>query len=325
MDTQPLISVIVPFYKTEPYLKRCVDSLLHQTYTNLQIILVDDGSPDNCGRLCDEYAQQDGRVEVIHRENGGLSAARNSGIDAAKGEYLAFVDSDDYVAEDYIGFMYDLICKHDADIASCGAMVVELSGKQTPQCADTEERVLTPREALERMCYNDGFFVTAWDKLYKAALFSTIRYPEGKVFEDTGTTYKVVDQATRIVACGEIKYFYALSQSSITTSAFNMKKLDYVEMADEMATYIVQRYPELEPAARRKQMHACFSTLTQLANADVRHPEIEKYLMNRIKPLRKGSLRDRRTPTRDKAAILAMLFGYRGFALAWRLYAKATK
>lgn len=323
----PLISVIIPIYNVEKYLHRCVDSVLGQTYGNIEVILVDDGSPDNCPKICDEYAEKDGRVKVIHQPNCGLSAARNAGLDIFSGEYVAFVDSDDYVAPDFLYFMYDLVAEHGADIVSCGAVDVYPSGKTAFHSADTDVHVMDSREALERMCYNDSFYVTAWDKLYKRELFDGIRFTVGKLFEDTGTTYKLVDRAKKIVACCEVKYYYVIStdSSSITTSGFKMSKLDYVEMADEMAEYITDRYPELAPAAQRKQLHACLSTLTQLANSGLRNKQVEKNLTERINRLRKGAMKNPRTPKRDKFALISLMFGYRFFAFAWRLYRKCLK
>ncbi len=323
----PLISVIVPIYNVEKYLQKCVDSILSQTYKNTQIILVDDGSPDNCPQICDEYAAKDSRIKVIHQKNGGVSAARNAGLRNAQGKFIAFVDPDDYVSDDFLQFMYGLICKYNADIASCGALEVYPSGKTAPQCADTDVHVMDRRQALERMCYNDGFYITLWDKLFKAELFDGIEFTEGKLYEDTGTTYKLVDRADRIVSCCQIKYYYVISpsSSSITTISFSRKKLDYVEMADQMAEYIITRYPDLAPAAQRKQLHACLSTLTQLVNSSMRDKQVEQQLLKRIGALKKSALKNPRTPKRDKAALYALGLGYGTFSVLWRIYLKFKK
>lgn len=324
MDT-PLISVIVPIYNVEKVLCRCLDSIISQTYTNLEIILVDDGSPDGCGAICDDYAKKDKRITVIHQKNGGLSAARNAGIDKSTGDYLAFIDSDDYVSADYIEFMYSLLTENGADISACGAMEVYQSGKSAVQWTDDSLALFDNREGLLRMCYNEGFFVTAWDKLYKRELFDGIRYNVGKQFEDTGTTYKLVDRANKIAAKCEPKYYYVLNANSITNNKFSAKKLDYVEMADEMAEYIINKYPELEKAARRKQMHACFSTLTQLVNSKAKEPQIRKMLLSRIRALEKTALADPKTPSRDRIAIYALRLGYPVFSVVWRIYLKIKK
>ena len=328
MDNKlPLISVILPIYNVEKVLRRSVDSVLAQTYGNIEVILVDDGSPDGCPELCDEYAKKDLRVRVIHQQNGGVSAARNTGVRAAEGEFISFVDPDDYVAEDFLFFMYNLMNDHEADIVSCGAVDIYPSGKTAFHSADSDVHIMDSREALERMCYNDGFYITLWDKLFKASLFDNILFTEGKLFEDTGTTYKLVDRAEKIVSCCEIKYYYVISadSSSITTSSFKMSKLDYIEMADEMANFIKEKYPGLKPAAERKQLHACLSTLTQLVNSNTRNCEIEEMLLNRINRLRKSAIKNPRTPKRDKAALVTLSLGYNTFSLIWKLYLKVKK
>ncbi len=328
MDNKlPLISIILPIYNVEPFLERCVESLLKQTYKNIEIILVDDASPDRCPEICDRYAESYNNIKVVHRENGGPSAARNSGINVAEGALLSFVDPDDYVTEDFIEFLYNVMVKNDADISACGVIECYPSGKTRVMESDTSLHVIGPKEALERICYNDGLYITTWDKLYKKSLFDDIRFPEGKLFEDTGITYRLLYKAQRTAFKGEPKYYYMISpnQTSITTSKFTMKKLDYVEMADEMASFIIDKYPELAPAAERKQLHACFSTLTQLVNSRTRNKGVEKYLTDRINALRSPALKNPRTPKRDKLAILSLGLGFGFFSFVWRIYLKIKK
>ncbi len=319
------ISIIVPIYNVEKYLERCVDSLINQTYRDIEIVLVDDGSPDGCPAMCDEFAKADPRIKVVHKQNGGVSSARNAGVDNATGDLIAFVDPDDYVEYDFLEFLYSLMTQNDADISACGVLEVYPSGKTSMQWDDKTLTVFDRREAMERMCYNEGFYITLWDKLYKRELFEGVRFPDGKLFEDTGTTYKIVHNANKIVMCHEPKYYYVMAPNSITTSKFKMSKLDYVEMADNMAEFINTHYDGLESATLRKQMHACFSTLTQLVNSRVRNKEVEKLLISRIKKSKKSMLCDPRTPSRDRFAIFALGFGFTAFSLMWRTYLKLKK
>jgi len=164
MGEQPLISVILAIYNVDPYLAKCLDSILCQDYKNLDIVLVDDGSLDNSGKICDAYAEKDARIQVIHQKNRGVSGARNTGVAQAKGKYITFVDPDDYVCPDFISFMYELLCKYHAQIASCGAINIQPSGRQIIVDTDRSVHVMDKHEALERMCYNDGFYITLWDK-----------------------------------------------------------------------------------------------------------------------------------------------------------------
>lgn len=225
--TNPLISVIVPVYNVEKYLPRCVDSILGQTYANLEIILVDDGSPDSSGAICDEYAAKDRRIKIIHKKNGGLSDARNVAIDIAKGEYITFVDSDDYVASDYVETLYRLIEKY-----RCKAGVAWLRTFHEGREADTNqppyiEKVFDRMEGIEKMFYQELFDTTAWGKIYHRTLFSTgIRYPVGLLYEDLSTTYLLFLQSDRIAYCNRIVYNYQLRANSIEGQPFNVNKLD---------------------------------------------------------------------------------------------------
>ena len=182
--TEPLISIIVPVYRVESYLSRCVDSLLAQTYQNLEIILVDDGSPDQCPQICEDYAKKEERIHVIHQENRGLSGARNAGIDVAKGEYLAFVDSDDYVSDDYIQVMYDAIKATGCAISQC--RFIYTKGEKLKENRGTGAfRIYRGNSLMEKLYGNEEeatWFVVAWNKLYRRELFETIRYPEGRKY-----------------------------------------------------------------------------------------------------------------------------------------------
>lgn len=325
MGEQPLISVILAIYNVDPYLAKCLDSILCQDYKNLDIVLVDDGSLDNSGKICDAYAEKDARIQVIHQKNRGVSGARNTGVAQAKGEYITFVDPDDYVCPDFISFMYELLCKYHAQIASCGAINIQPSGRQIIVDTDRSVHVMDKHEALERMCYNDGFYITLWDKLFDAKLFSDVYFPEGKLFEDTGTTYKLVFKADTMVACCEPKYYYITRAESITTSFFKRSKLDYVEMAEQMGDDIVRVYPDLKPAADRKRLHAYFSTLCQLVNSSVYEKDVVQMLTAKIKTVRKSVLKNKRTPRRDKFAVVSLIFGFRFFSFAWKVYERIWK
>lgn len=233
-----LISVIVPVYKVEDYLKRCIDSILRQTYGNLEIILVDDGSPDGCCKICDEYAERDKRVKVIHKENGGLSDARNAGIDIAQGSYVAFIDSDDWVHDKYIEKLYQLLKKTAADISVCNYM--ETSREDIPQNnINGKIYEFSNVEALEQLT-NKLYLqmVVAWGKLYKKDLFNEIRFPEGKIHEDEFTSYRVIYKARKVVFTTERLIYYWQRPDSIMGSGFNVKHhLDVIQAYKERAEF----------------------------------------------------------------------------------------
>ena len=224
------ISVIVPVYKVEAYLGRCVNSILSQRFSDFELILVDDGSPDNCGALCEEYARQDGRIRVLHRQNGGLSAARNTGIDWAmensKSAWFAFVDSDDWVHLEYLQTLYEAVTTTDCLISACGCQ--RTAGEDLEQAQDLSVRVLT---ADDYYCgnFHDQATPVAWNKLYSRSLFETLRYPEGKLHEDEFTTFRAVYQAGRVAATEAKLYAYFQNTEGITLSAWNPRRLDGLE------------------------------------------------------------------------------------------------
>lgn len=258
----PLISVIIPVYNVERYLEHCVMSVRGQVYGNLEIILVDDGSTDSCGRMCDEFAKADSRIRVIHKENGGLSSARNAGLDAACGELIAFVDSDDYVHPEYISRLYEVMVKTGAGLAMCGwrrifsndigfrypalpaagnaseaaADVAETSGA-TADAAPGNAEVMDYAQALEGLVGPDSVrYVLTWNKLYKREIFSGLRFPEGKISEDFYVSFKVLHRGGKIAVIREQLYYYYLREGSIISSRDDVS--DYnIEALDEFDEY----------------------------------------------------------------------------------------
>ena len=239
----PTISVIVPVYKVEKYIHRCVDSILGQTYTDFELILVDDGSPDNCGAICDEYAAKDSRVVVIHQENGGLSAARNAGIDWAfansDSQWLSFIDSDDWVHPNYLKFLFQATIEHNVDCAICEADKV--SELQEDKYYEGESILLAAEEA-----YSNYYEVTivACAKLFKKKLFEYIRFPLGRLHEDAFTIYKILFEAGNIAICWDPIYFYFQNPDGIMNSRWTPKRLDEIEAHEEQISYLRgNKYP----------------------------------------------------------------------------------
>lgn len=229
-----LISIIIPVYKVEEYLEKCIESVLKQTYTNLQIILVDDGSPDNCGKICDEYAKKDPRIEVIHKVNGGLSDARNVGIAKAKGKYIGFVDSDDYIKEDMYEILINLIKEYDADVSICNLYDV-IDGKEDIRNNENGIQEYSRLEILKEVLLDKNIQSYAWNKLYKKELFDEIKYPIGKKYEDIGTTFYVFEKCNKIVVTSKPEYYYLKRSDSLVNNVTESTVLDYTDI-------IIQRY-----------------------------------------------------------------------------------
>ncbi len=233
-----LVSIIVPVYNVEKYIKKCVDSLITQTYSNLEIILVNDGSPDNSGKICDEYAQSDSRIKVIHKANGGLSDARNTGIDIAEGQYIFFLDSDDWIDCQCIEKLHNLIKTRDADIAMCDFLPV-ISEKIEQISEDYVIYEYTNLEALsEYISKNYIQMVISCGKLFNKNLFADARFPKGTYHEDEFTTHNLIYKSNKIVFTTEKLYFYLKRSDSITESGYNLKKeLDFLEAYEKRAEF----------------------------------------------------------------------------------------
>ena len=229
-----LISIIIPVYKVEKYLEKCIESVLKQTYTNLQVILVDDGSPDNCGKICDEYAKKDSRIEVIHKVNGGLSDARNVGIAKAKGKYIGFVDSDDYIKEDMYEILINLIKEYDADVSICNLYDV-IEGKEYIRNKENGIKEYNRIDILKEVLLDKNIQSYAWNKLYKKELFNEIKYPIGKKYEDIGTTFYIFEKCNKVVVTSEPEYYYLKRADSLVNNVTESTVLDYTEI-------IIQRY-----------------------------------------------------------------------------------
>ncbi len=223
---QDIISVIVPSYNVEPYIQKCISSILNQSYRNIEIILVDDGSTDKTGKVCDQLAKTDARIRIIHKRNGGLSDARNAGIDIASGKWLAFVDGDDYLSTNALEAMHAACIRNDCDIAVCNIVRVTAEGKTEPFYEPVH---------CETVLENDEKYSTlkqpsVCNKLFKAGLFDNIRFPVGKYYEDTFVYHELVFRARRLVLTGENGYWYLKrNESIIDSSATNERYFDFIE------------------------------------------------------------------------------------------------
>lgn len=225
-----LVSVIVPVYNVAQYLERCVNSILRQTYKKLEIILIDDGSTDASPRICDELGIMDERIKVIHQSNQGLSGARNTGIDNSQGDYLCFVDSDDFVHPDYVRYLYKMCRKNNCEIAICYHYITSESNCKFDIDLDGPVKVFSRKELFD-VFYTDmhGSIVIAWNKLYKRECIGDIRYDVGKIHEDEGTTFKFLYNAHKIAFTSQVLYYYFDREESITGLPYSKKKLDILD------------------------------------------------------------------------------------------------
>lgn len=244
---EPLCSIIVPIYNVEALLPRCIDSLIGQQYQNIEIILVNDGSTDSSEAVCREYLNRDSRLKLINKENGGLSSARNAGLKLSKGEYIFFVDSDDYVTSDFCSVGVDGFLNHNADVVIFGFNNIFVDTNKIIKKHCRKSRVISKEEALKGTLIDGYINSLAWNKAYKRELFDDIRYPEGMVFEDVGTTYKIFDKANTIYISSNITYNYELRNGSISNKWWcNDKKInDFFTLRSEQLQFINNNYPSL--------------------------------------------------------------------------------
>lgn len=254
------LSIIVPVYKVEQYLNRCVDSILNQTYRNIEILLVDDGSPDRSGEICDRYAKSDERVKVVHKKNGGVSSARNIGFSSSTGEYIGYVDSDDYIAPTMYEDMIDVLEKNDLDIVCCDAFIVKgdkLIGKQ----GDGALIVYAKEDILLKSLMD--FQNTIWNKLYKREMFENVIFPEGRLFEDNATAHLFFQNCKRVGCINTKYYYYYRNSGSITQTAFNTKaRLDFVKAYIERLDFALKNRINCIPQCKSLLMKAALSCLT---------------------------------------------------------------
>lgn len=233
------ISVVVPVYKVEAYLDRCVRSILNQSFSDFELVLVDDGSPDRCGQLCDGYAARDSRIHVIHQENGGLSAARNSGIDWVFGnsesQWIAFVDSDDWVHREFLSQLYRAVSETGCAISACG--LYRTGGENRDGEAEYACRAMSADDYYCSPVIHGGVTAVAWNKLYHRSLFETLRYPGGKLHEDEFTTYQAVYAAGRVAVVEAELYAYYQNPQGIMNSAWNPRRLHALEAVEQQMAF----------------------------------------------------------------------------------------
>lgn len=284
------VSIIVPVYNVEKYLDKCIDSIVKQTYKNLEIILVNDGSTDNCLAICNKHKQQDKRIIVVDKENGGLSDARNIGIEIATGKYIMFIDSDDWIDSNMVGRLHTLITKSNACIAQCDFIKVYNDENVffNNENKNINIKVMDNREALLNIYENHGVkSIVTWNKIYKKELFDYIRFPKGKIHEDEFTTYRLFDKCKKVIDTNEIMYYYRQRDGSIMKSDFSIKRLDAIDAIKERVVYFEnKKYKELKLLAENQLQSLLRSFYTTIYNSTIDNKEL--YLNKIVKEIRKN-------------------------------------
>lgn len=303
-----LVSIVVPVYNVEKYLNRCLDSISLQTYKNIEIILVDDGTQDNSGAICDTWSDKDPRVTVIHQKNGGLSNARNSGIAKANGEYLVFVDSDDIVAHNMVERLVILLEGEHADIAICGVYHIFDESRISFDTEEASVKVFDRRSAIKELWYQKSFLPSAWGKIYKRQLFDTSRFTEGILFEDIDLMHELFWKSRKIVYAELPLYGYVHRENSITTAKFSKKDCDILQIAEKLLIFAKENDSELIPAAQAYMVTAAFRLFL---NAPHKKEELKAIISKAEGILRmqgKTVMRDREVRKKTKCALLLYFY-----------------
>lgn len=324
MNNDPLISVIVPVYNVEKYLKHCVDSVLSQTYTNLEVILVDDGSTDGSPTICDNYKNKDRRVNVIHKENGGLSDARNSGIDICKGEYISFIDSDDFVSPLFIESLYDGIVRYNSDLSTLVHSNTFYDGKDyfvkfTDDKKKCSIRLVSADDAMKYMLYQQ-ISNGSQMYLYKRKIFDELRFPKGYLYEDLYTTYKALLKSKKVTLVYADAYAYRIRANSIIRMKFDQRKMVCIDITRNMYKDICKKKPKLKKAAASRAFAINYHVFLQVPLKD---SESMKKLWREIIKYRRIIIFDMRFNSRIKNRIGAVVT-YLGMKTSWRIGRKLT-
>lgn len=308
MNSDALITIIVPLYNVETYLPWCLDSIMAQTYDNFELILVDDGSIDDSGKICDEYASKDERIRVIHQKNSGPSIARNVALDIMQGEYVTFIDSDDVVHPKYLEILHENLKNYGTDISAVSFTRISEYGKLENVEFTGKMSTYNSVKAIKRILYQKDLENSAWGKLYKSHLFKNVRFPESIYYEDLAIFYKVYEKAIKIVFEQVGLYGYRKRSTSIMGN-FSLKRADVLDVTDEFVKYIELNNRELLPAAKDRKFSANMNILWLMTTTKIKDDKTVSRCWRNIKQLRWSSLFNPQVRLKNKMGAIASFMG----------------
>lgn len=307
----PKISIIVPVYNVEKYLDRCINSILKQDFKEFELLLIDDGSTDNSGEKCNEYKLKDNRVRVIHKVNGGLSDARNFGLDLAKGDYVGFVDSDDWIDEKMYSTLYQLAIEYDADITTCGIKEWKNNNNDNKNINNKITiKEFSNSEAIYSLYHNELSGYSACNKLYRKSLFDNTRFPKGRIFEDASIMYKLYHFSNKIVYNDYKLYNYRKRDESITTQKVSNKRLDIVLMFNELIPFIKNNYSYMASYIESMYFNSLRNIIVDIINENTffEKEDIIENVSNIVRENLKAIIKNKNIEIKHK--ILAVIIGY---------------
>ncbi len=320
MEQNPKISVVVPVYNVEHYVEKCFDSILNQTYHNLEIIIINDGSTDGSRDKCEKYLRTDDRVQLICKRHEGIAAARNAAVERATGEYIGFVDSDDWIAPDMYEMLYRNAVDYNADISECA--VKEIYGSDNISTESEVEAAPIIYEGIEKLFDNiHRANNSLCNKLFRTSLFEGIRFPEGRIFEDLATTYRLIERANKIVVSSKEKYCYIFRNNSITHIKFDIHHMDVIWASIQRYQYITEKYPELEKECRNN----VFTNLIWVINKAYINGYLENHteeLQEIVDSLRVYDYHDCGLSKEQESALRFMFRGLKSYYSALKMFAR---
>ena len=297
------ISVVVPVYNVENYLRKCVDSLLAQNYPAYEIVLVDDGAKDSSGSICDEYASVHENVRALHKKNGGLSDARNFGVREAKYDLVVFIDSDDYVSKEYLRHLYCAFAGSGADLAVTGAICVDEDGTEYARLGADDCSTVTAQEAIERMCYGATLPIYAWAKLYRKEHLLKHPYPIGRLHEDVGTTYLLLDECTSVCVDANKDYYYVRRKGSILHRGYSERMYYSIEASKEIISFLRNKYPAIVYAGYGRLALEANALMHRVVN-DENYEQVRARVMHEFDGIWRMILTDKKIPYKIRLQLL---------------------
>lgn len=315
-----LISVIVPAYNVEKYIKKCIESIIRQSYTEFELLLIDDGSTDNTSRLCDDLAQQDARIKCFHKPNGGLSDARNYGLDRMSGECVTFIDGDDYVSANYIEYLVNMMTvDNDVQIAMLPGQKLR-EDDQPISDINKDIQVFSSVDAIKKMMLRKNISHSSWGKLFTANLWDNVRFPFGRNYEDYATTYYVFCQARKVAYSNNRLYYYIQHSESIMHQCCSEKTLSVLDVSDSVTNYIENECPECTIEARTLQTAVYLKNMQAILNTGIdQYPEYQMRIFTKVRENSKLLLKQKQVSKKDKIKILLLLFDKKTFLKIYNL------
>lgn len=320
-----LISVIVPVYNVEKYLVKCIESIINQTYKNIEIILVDDGSTDSSSEICDNYSMKYNNIITFHKKNGGLSSARNYGIENCNGEYITFVDSDDYISNVFIQTLYSAVKNKKADLVISGLKdFYENEIVKADNIDLNVEKVITKEIALKKMLLQEEIDVNSTAKLYSKKIFENIRFPEGKLYEDIQIIDDIISNASCIVQISYRGYYYLQRVNSIMYGKMSIERLVLIEKTKQLIQYTKENYPDIVDASIKRYIYCNFHLLGRSV-VDNNYKNISIELKDNIITYKKKIYRSDIFSTKEKIATFVLRFGLVSYKIFWKGYCLMTR